>query len=77
MLAGGKVCGVLNIEQVLVVGDDGDWVRCSLDILPPFHEGKDDHEEFTIIDVVVPFGRKEGPRKVGAGVEIAIGISLE
>ena len=73
----GEFAGVLNIGQVLVVGDDSDWVRCSLDILPPFREGKDVREEFVIIDIIVPFSGEEGPREVSTGVEIAIDISLE
>ena len=54
-----------------MVGDDGDRVRRSLDILSPFCEGKDNSKEFAVIDVVIPFGREECTRKVGAGVEIA------
>ena len=69
--------GVLDVGQVFVVGDNGDRVRCSLDILMPFHEGEDDHEEFSIIDVIVALSRKKGMRKVGTGVEVTIGISLE
>ena len=45
--------------------------------MTPFCEGENDCKEFTIIDVIVAFSGEEGTRKVGTGVEIAIGISLE
>ena len=38
-----------------MVGDNGDRVRCPLDILSPLCEGKDDREEFTIIDIVTVY----------------------
>ena len=68
---------MIYVGHVFVVGDNGDWMGRSLDILPPFREGKDDHEEFAIIYIVVPFNGEEGAREVSAWVEIAIGISLE
>ena len=76
-LSVGEFTGVLNIGQVLVVGDDGDRVRCSLNILSPFRKGKDNSEEFAIVDVVIPFSREEGTRKVGTGVKISISICLK
>ena len=72
-----EFAGVFDVGQVLMVSDDGDGVRCSLNILTPFCEGKDDCEQFLVIDVVVPFGRKEGAREVGIGKEITICIILE
>ena len=60
-----------------MIGDDSNRVRCTLNILPPLREGKDDREEFPIVDVVVSFSREESTREVGAGVEISIGVALE
>ena len=60
-----------------MIGDDSNRVRCTLNILPPFGEGKDNCKEFPVVDVVVSFGREESTREVGAGVEISIGIALE
>ena len=60
-----------------MIGDDSNRVRCTLNILPPLREGKDDRKEFSIVDVVVSFGREESTREIGTGVEISIGIVLE
>ena len=51
---------VLEIGQILVVGEDGDRVRSSLQVLLPFHKSEDNGEELTIIYVVVALGRGEG-----------------
>ena len=37
----------------------------------------DDCQEFSVIDVIVSFGRGEGLGQVQAGVPITIGVSLE
>ena len=60
-----------------MIGDDSNGMRCTLNILPPFSEGKDDRKEFPVVDVVISFGREESTREVGAGVEISIGVALE
>ena len=60
-----------------MVGDDGNRMRCTLNVLLPLSESKDDCKEFAVIDVVVPFSREESMREVGARMEITIGISLE
>ena len=52
-----------------MVCDNSDWVRRSLDILMPFCEGKDDHKEFLIIDVIVVLSGEKGMRKVGTGMD--------
>ena len=68
---------VFKVRQVLVVGDDGNRMRCTLNVLTPFGEGKDDCKEFSVIDVVVPFSWEESTGEVGARMEIIIGVSLE
>ena len=60
-----------------MIGDDGNGMRCTLNVLSPFSKGKDDRKEFPVVDVVVSFSREESTREVGARVEITIGISLE
>ena len=60
-----------------MVGNDSNRVGRTLNILPPFGEGKDYCKEFPVVDVVISFGREESTREVGAGVEISIGIALE
>ena len=69
--------GVFKVGQVLVVGDDGNRMRCTLNVLASFSKGKDDCKEFSVIDVVVPFSWEESTREVGARMEITIGVGLE
>ena len=73
----GEFTGIFEVGQVLVIGDEGDRMGCTLNVLSPLSEGKDDRKEFPVVDVVVSFGGKESSREVSAGVEISIGISLE
>ena len=60
-----------------MIGDDSNGMRCTLYILSPFREGKDDRKEFPVIDVIVSFSGKESSREISAGVKISVGISLE
>ena len=67
---------VLEIGQVLMIGEDGDRVRSSLQILFPFRESKDNSKEFPIIDVIVALGQREGLGKISARVKISCLIRL-
>ena len=69
--------GIFDVGQALVVGDDGNRVGRSLNILAPFSKGKNDCKEFSVIDVIISFSRKEGAGEIGTGVEITIGIALQ
>ena len=60
-----------------MIGNDSDRMGSALDVLPPLCEGKDDCEEFSIVDVIVSFGGEESTREVGTRVKISIGIALE
>ena len=60
-----------------MVGDDGNRVECSLNVLAPFSESEDDCEQFAVIDVIVSFCGEEGSREISAGVKVTVGISLE
>ena len=60
-----------------MIGNDSDRMRSTLDVLPSFREGKDNREEFPIVDVVVSFSGEESTREVGAGVKISVCIALE
>ena len=60
-----------------MVGDNGNRVGRSLNVLAPFGESEDDREQFAVIDVIVSFGGEEGSREISAGVEVTVGISLE
>ena len=48
-----------------------------MNVLAPFGKSKNYHKQFSVIDVIVPFGREEGAREIGARVEVTVGVSLE
>ena len=60
-----------------MVGDDGDRVFSSLQILVPFFKRKNDRKQFPVVDVVISLGGGEGARKVGARVKVLIGVGLK
>ena len=62
---------VFEIGQVLMIGEDRDRVRSSLEVLFPLSKSKDNSKEFPIIDVVVVLGQREGLGKVSAGVKVS------
>jgi len=55
---------------------DGDRVFCAGQVLVPLFECSYDHEEFVIIDIVVPLSQSKSLRVVGTGVEIPVAILL-
>ena len=59
-----------------MVGENGDGVRGSLQVLLPLNEGKDDGEELSIIYVVITFCRGEGLGEVSAGVKVSCFVRL-
>ena len=59
-----------------MVGDDGNGVGCSLNVLTPFGKGENDCKEFSVINVIVAFGGEKGMRKICTRMEVAIGIIL-
>ena len=50
-----KFTRVLEIGEILVVGEDRDGMRSSLQVLLPFDKSEDDSEELSIIYVIVAF----------------------
>jgi hypothetical protein len=52
-------------------------VRVPFKIMPPCFQGTDNGEEFTIIDLVIPFSGVKGLREVSTGVICSVLISLE
>ena len=59
-----------------MVSDDGYWVLSSLKVLLPFFQGKYDHQEFLVIDVIVLLSDGESVGEVGARVKVFVGIGL-
>ena len=43
-----------------MIRDNGDGVRGPLKVIFPFGKGEDDSEEFSVVDVIVLFGKREG-----------------
>ena len=60
-----------------MISEDLDREGGSGEVLSPCLKGMEDGEEFSVIDVVVPFGGGEGLREVGAWVPLAVWIGLE
>ena len=71
-----KFTRVLEIGEILVVGEDRDGVRSSLQVLLPLDESKDDSEELSIIYVVVAFCGGEDLGEVSTGVKVSCFIRL-
>ena len=59
-----------------MVGEDGDGVRSSLQVLLPFCKSEDNGEELSIIYVIVAFSRGEGLGEVSAGMKVSCLIRL-
>ena len=76
-LASRQFAGVFDIGEVFVVGDDGDEMGGSLDVLFPFLQCENDGKEFTIVDVIVSFSGNEGLGEIGTWVWVAIEIVLK
>ena len=72
-----KVLGLTEVCQVLVVDEDLNWERRSMEVVPPGFQGLDDHEEFSVIHVIVTLGRDEGLGEIGTGMPVAIQVCLE
>ena len=60
-----------------MVSEDLDGEEGSVEVVSPDFQGTDDCKEFTVIDVIVLFSGDEGLGEVGAGVPIAVRVSLE
>ena len=54
-----EVLGGAEVSEILVVGEDLDRERRSVEVVSPRFQGTDDSEEFSVIDVVVSFCRGE------------------
>ena len=59
-----------------MISEHRDRMGGALQVLFPFHQGKDDGKKLSIVDIVVPFCSREGLREVGTGVEVTRGIRL-
>ena len=66
--------GLLVIGEVLVVAKNSCSVRWPLDVVSPFIQCSDNCKEFSVVDVVVSFGRGKcfGDKRDGMSVTISI-----
>ena len=70
-LATRELARVLEVGQVLMVGEDGDRMCGALQVLFPLTQSKDDGEKLSIIDVIVVFHCREGLGEVCTGVKVS------
>ena len=49
----------MEISYVFVVGEDLNRDQGSVEVMSPGLQGGDDGQEFSIIDIVIPFCRRE------------------
>ena len=66
-----------EIGEVFVVGKDLYQEQGPMEIVSPGFQGTNNSEEFSVIDVIVVFCRREQLKKIGARVPFAIQVSLE
>ena len=71
-----ELARVFDIGEVFVVGDNGNGMWGTLEILFPFGESEDDGEEFSIINIIIIFGRGESLGEVDTGMEVTICVFL-
>ena len=51
--------GLAEVGEVLVIGENLYWEGRAMWVVTPRFQGMDDREEFSVIDVIVPFSRRE------------------
>ena len=71
-----KFTGVFDVGEIFVIGDNGDGKRSSLEVVFPLGESKDDHKQFSVVNIVVLFGKEECFGEVGTGIKVAVDILL-
>jgi len=59
-----------------MIGDDGNRVFCTSQVLAPLLECTDDSEQLSVIYIVISLSRSESLQVIGAGVEIPIAVLL-
>ena len=72
-----EVLGLTEVHQVLVVSNDLDRERRAVEVVPPGLQGMDDCKEFLVVDDIVVLSWDERLGEVGAGVPVAIQVSLK
>ena len=60
-----------------MISENLDGKGGTMEVMSSCFEGMDNSQEFTVIDVIIPFCQREELRKVGAGIPFAVQVSLE
>ena len=69
------LCG-LEVREVLVVGEDNDWVWRADEVVSPFLKCPYHGQKFLVINFVVPFCFVECLGQIGTWVPIAVCVLL-
>ena len=75
-LMAGQLLWLVKVRQILMVGEEGDGVVGSLEVVAPVVEGVNSSKQLPIIDIVVMFSRGEGLGKIGTRMKVTVIISL-
>ena len=67
-----KRLGLAEIGKIFVVGEDLHREWGTMKVVTPRLQGANDGKEFTIVDIVIAFGGREGLREVRARVPVAV-----
>ena len=62
-LMAGQLLWLVKVSQVFVVGEQGDGVLGTLEVVAPVVQGVDNSEQLTIINIIVAFCGREGLRQ--------------
>ena len=65
------LCG-LEVREVLVVGEDDDWVWRANEVVSPFLKCLYHGQKFSVVNFIVPFCFIECLGQIGAWVPIAV-----
>src|SRR6267154_4678330 len=76
-LASCQLLGLLEIGEVLVVGENYRFVRRSVNEVSPLPYAEDYCQELSIVSHIVPFGRRMCLRKLRDRVFLSVRIVLE
>ena len=72
-----KQLRLMKVCEVLVISENLHWEGRAMKVVVPRVQGVNDHEEFSVINVIVSFGRRERLGKVGARMPVPVVISLK
>ena len=69
--------GRAKVGEVFVISEDlyGEWEP--VEVVSPGFQGTNDSKEFSVVDVIVPFCRREILEEIGTRVPVTIGVCLE